>query len=198
VAEQEDREPPKRPTREELAERVELARHLLAMGCRKSYIKKRLRKKYGDLDHATIERYLTRAREEILAATGVPRPEHRGWSLAFYGAIRSNLRFGAKERLKAQERIDKLLGLEDKSPPDILEQFLASLPAELARALRAALSAALSPGATAEGGGDDDGGRLLEEPGRVHAGGAEPEPVAGAGADCQPVDPEAPEGAGKS
>jgi hypothetical protein len=109
---------PRQPTKEELADRIEYARQLLASGRLKSQIKRALRKQYGDLDHRTIERYLARAREQILLAIHAEKVHQRAYAFALYCSVLADPKASVRDRIAAQERIDKLLGLEEKAPDD--------------------------------------------------------------------------------
>lgn len=100
-----------KPTRMQLEDRVERTRQLLAEGNRKHVIKKVLKQAYG-VSAATCERYLRRARDLILEETGKPASEHRADAFAFYETLKADKSLPAIVRLKAQERVDKLLALE--------------------------------------------------------------------------------------
>jgi hypothetical protein len=99
------------PTDDEVEERVEFARGLLARHNRKSTVKRLMREKFGEMDARTIERYLSRARRRMLADIGRGRDDLRAESKAMYSSIISDNSANHFARLKAQERIDKLLGL---------------------------------------------------------------------------------------
>lgn len=98
-------------TRAELVERVALVKKMLCGGYAKCDVKRLIASKFG-VDFRTIERYLARARREILDDIGIPKDEHQGNSLTFYKSVLSDPKARNFEKLKAQERIDKLLGLE--------------------------------------------------------------------------------------
>src|SRR4051794_34657772 len=105
----------KRPTAAEVAERVEMARHFLALGMLKCDIKARIRAVYGaTLDHRTIEGYLARAREANVLRVAEERGAQRQESLDFYRAVQAEPLVDFRDKIKARERIDKLLGLELK------------------------------------------------------------------------------------
>jgi hypothetical protein len=144
--------PGEKPTKEQLEERIERTREMLASGLQKRVIKRRLAKRYG-VNPRTCETYLARARELIVQASGRARPEWRAESLAFYESVIADRLASTRDKVKARERIDKLLGLEDKSTGNPLEEILATLPPDLARALRGALAAALRPPPGGAGGG---------------------------------------------
>ncbi|HEV3023438.1 MAG TPA: hypothetical protein VGX76_13280 [Pirellulales bacterium] len=102
---------PSRPTDDELEDRIERTRCLLAAGNRKADVKKALIAAYG-VCARTCENYIARAREKILEGTGKPKDEHRAEALAFYETLKTSPESPVVAKIKAQERIDKLLGLE--------------------------------------------------------------------------------------
>jgi hypothetical protein len=143
----------RRPTTDEIAERVELCRSLLLRRVPKGTIKKAFRQRFGaDVDHTTIERYLQRAREGLVADLARGRQVHRAEALGFYESILADPAVPPRDKVRAQERIDKLLGLEDKSNQPPLEVVLGQLPAPIADPLRRLLADRVQPGRGAEGG----------------------------------------------
>lgn len=127
---------PKHPTAAEMAARVEYARQLLAGGAYKSTIAAALRAKFGPLCARTVEVYLSRAREKIHAAAHDGRVELRCESLAFYRSIIADPKADHRDKLKARERIDKLLALELRLPPvEVLCEYLGFTPEQLAAAV---------------------------------------------------------------
>lgn len=131
-----------------MAERIEFIRSAIVKRKPKSVIKSEFTEKFGKVSPRTIERYLSRARELILSTAADSRDWFRAQSLALYGSILSGDKVKVRDRIKAQERIDKLLGLESKIPMTGLEEFLASLPPEFVAELRRVLGEQLSQGAT--------------------------------------------------
>lgn len=101
---------PGRTEEEELEERVELTYRLLSDGLRKSDIKQALKDSYG-VCARTAENYLARARELQLLELREERDVHRGGALAFYRRIIADPTASIREKLLAQQQIDKLLGL---------------------------------------------------------------------------------------
>lgn len=99
-----------KPTQAELEERIEFTAKLLAARYFKGDIKRALVARYS-VDARTCERYLSRARELLIEWSGKSKDEHRNDALAFYESIiRSDA--SPADRMTAQGRIDKLLGLE--------------------------------------------------------------------------------------
>src|SRR5437762_3384351 len=131
----------RKPTTDEKAERIELCRSMLLRRVPKSTIKKAFRQRFGAaIDHATIERYLARAREVMLTDLTRGRQLLRADRLALYESILADPKAARRDKIKAQERIDKLLGLEDKSNQPPLEVILGNLPHAVAEPLRRLLA----------------------------------------------------------
>jgi hypothetical protein len=125
-------------TAEEMEERVDYTARMLARRVVKSDIKRELKSRYG-VTARTCEEYLSRARGVVLSWTGKAKAEHRVDSLAFYESVLQG-DASVAEKIKAQERIDKLLGLEEPqrlklSLDDILDQLPPDLSAETRRAI---------------------------------------------------------------
>lgn len=106
-----------RPTDDEYAERVDYAYALLARRKRPSEIKRRMRAKWPGMPARTIQNYLARAREQIQANAAQGRAVLRADSLALYESGIDDDKVPFRDKVKAQERIDKLLGLEVQLPP---------------------------------------------------------------------------------
>ena len=101
---------PGRTPVDELEERVRLTRDLLSKGLYKGQIKKVLKEKYG-VDHTTVETYLLRAREILLAELNQARDVHKSDALAFYKSILTDPKATVGNKINAQKRIDFILGL---------------------------------------------------------------------------------------
>lgn len=116
-----------KPTAEEQVELEDLAYNLLSSGYLKTDIKKYLRKWAEkkqkalqthnpgiviEMDARTVERYLSRARERMVAESGKTKDELRQDSLSFYLAIARDPVADHRSRLIARERIDRLYGLD--------------------------------------------------------------------------------------
>ena len=78
----------------------------------KSELKKRVRERYGIQNPRTIEEYITRARERLMTRLMRTKDEHRLESLSFYEGMLHSTATTPTEKIRARERIDKLLGLE--------------------------------------------------------------------------------------
>lgn len=99
-------------TREQRAEAVDIALRLLKARQTTADIKAVLRRKYPGLGHRQAMTDIARARERQLAELGRPKVEHQADAYAFYDSVVKNSKEETRDRIKAQERIDKLLGLE--------------------------------------------------------------------------------------
>ena len=90
--------------------------------------------------HVTIERYLTRARGHAADLTSRTAESPGRRRSAFYESVLADSKASIRDKVRAQERIDKLLGLEDKTNQPPLEVVLGQLPATLAEPLRGLLA----------------------------------------------------------
>ncbi|MEM1225948.1 MAG: hypothetical protein AAGJ40_09625 [Planctomycetota bacterium] len=101
---------PGQTTEDEMDERIRYTASLLYRGLFKSQIKKELRTKYS-VDARTVERYLSRAREEMLVELRDTRDNHKASSLKFYQSVLSDPKATFSNKIQAQKRIDFILGL---------------------------------------------------------------------------------------
>lgn len=96
----------------EVEHRVAHTEGLLRAGFHAPYeLKQKLMKKFG-VGYRMATDYITRARERLLTRLDQVKREHRADSFAFYEGQTMNPRATPSERIRARERIDKLLGLE--------------------------------------------------------------------------------------
>lgn len=112
------RKKPVKPTREEIQDRVEFTVFLLCRRLYKCDIKRILKKKYS-VAARTCEEYLARARAVLVKESGKTQETHRIESLRFYESVIAGDGTTMRDRLHAQERIDKLLGLESPQKHDV-------------------------------------------------------------------------------
>ena len=103
--------PGRKPDKKEHQKRIKMCVELLTRGFRDGEIKREVSTRY-DCSPRTVERYLRRAREELALELGAPRAEHKARSLDQYRAILRTGGLAPALLIKAQERIDKLMGLE--------------------------------------------------------------------------------------
>ena len=95
---------------EDKAERIETTRSLLAIGSSDGEIKRAVSAKYK-CSPRSVERYIKDARKLLLEATQQSADEHRAGAFAFYSHMKLNAARDC-DKIRAQERIDKLLGIE--------------------------------------------------------------------------------------
>lgn len=102
-----------KPTREQRDEAVEYTRELLIRALHFGQIKQALRMKFPWITgKSTCSDYVGRARQVMLSDMSTDREEQRAESLSRYHAVLRDKDSSPMEKIKAQERIDKLLGLE--------------------------------------------------------------------------------------
>lgn len=89
---------------------IRIARELSARRIPKGTIKRTLAEQFG-LSARSIETVFARAREEALAEFGKPKAEHQSDSLEFYQTVIRDPKASNKDKIRAQEGIDRLLGL---------------------------------------------------------------------------------------
>jgi len=77
----------------------------------RSVLKKKIKKKW-DLEWRMADIYISRARDRLLLHLNQTKEEHRANSLAFYEGVMMNPEANLTEKIRARERVDKLLGLE--------------------------------------------------------------------------------------
>lgn len=100
-----------KPTREEMRERVALCIEMLSVrGWKKWQIKKAFREKYGS-SARSVERYLSRARAILRSEVGKEDTDHLSESYAFYRSVIQSTNATIRDKIKAQENIDRLLGI---------------------------------------------------------------------------------------
>jgi hypothetical protein len=90
---------------------LRLVKKMLAMGRHASEIKQAIAQEFY-LSRRSVERYMKRARQEMIEHMDMPVKQHRSEALYFYHNMMNNPKSGPRERLRARERIDKLMGLD--------------------------------------------------------------------------------------
>lgn len=116
---------------------IELLMDGLATRMFKSQLKKLVRQclkgtAWGDLSHVAIEKMITEAKRRLRDEVGISREEGRASSIALYESIIRDPDADRALKIRAQERIDKVLGLEYQGaagddPDDIASQIRAAL-----------------------------------------------------------------------
>lgn len=109
-----------RYVRGEDRERVELCRKLLASRVSESDIERALAGKFG-IGRRAARRCVALARQRMLNAAGRSREVHVADAYAFYCSLIANAEAKDADRIKAQERIEKLFGLERASQSETTE-----------------------------------------------------------------------------
>jgi len=104
--------PRKRATPEQLQERIAYARELLLKGATKTEIRSAIRKKFGKQLHwSTCDWYSSRARAAMRKETGDGFDDLVSCSYSTYQSIIEDPDTKPLEKIRAQEAMDKLLGL---------------------------------------------------------------------------------------
>ena len=105
-----------RPHRSEHQQIIAACRDMFALGARNGEVKSRVSEQFG-ISPRTVERYMRRARDAMVEETTRSRTELRAEAAEVYRIILRDETANHFAKMKAQERIDKLFGLE--SPQQI-------------------------------------------------------------------------------
>lgn len=105
------RKPYVKPSQTDIDERVNYIIDCLCDGMKDGDIIRDCKVRY-DVTARTIATYLSRAREKMVDETKESRAAHRIKRLEWYHAVVDNPDVQWRDRIRAAERIDKLLGLE--------------------------------------------------------------------------------------
>lgn len=97
---------------DEIDERIEFVMELEAQALLPGQIKKAFRAKYGDTPHQTIADYVSRARARVQESYVEKRDELAKRAISRYEAIIRDPTSDTNARIRAQERIDKIWGVE--------------------------------------------------------------------------------------
>ncbi|QDU11626.1 hypothetical protein [Gimesia aquarii] len=100
-----------RISKEQQIQLVQLVKHLLSLGKHPLEIKRAVTLEFN-LSTRSINRYIARARHEMVERLEVPIEQLRAESFFFYVSVINDAKSTQRERLRARERIDKLLGLD--------------------------------------------------------------------------------------
>ena len=106
--------PGNKPTKKDYLGRIRLVADMMARGYRKADIKTVCRRRFG-VCYRTVENYISKARKFLLSELATTREDQKARALDLYrGVIRdSSGNVTVRERLIAQTRVDKILGLEE-------------------------------------------------------------------------------------
>lgn len=136
-----------KPTQDEIEERTEFVMELEAQYMHEGQIKRMFREKYGDVHYTTILDYIQRARARFKQSANVKPSDVAERAMAFYQAVIRDPCSTVTERIKAQERMDKIFGIEAPSRSELsgvnggaiqIEQLIAAselTPDDVRRAL---------------------------------------------------------------
>jgi len=108
-----------KPTQDEIEERTEFVMELEAQYMHEGQIKRMFREKYGDVSHVTINDYRLRARARMKESANVKPSDVAERAMAFYQAVIRDPCSTVTERIKAQERMDKIFGIEAPSRSEL-------------------------------------------------------------------------------
>lgn len=103
--------PHHKPTKDEGEQIQAYVITLLGRMKRPGEIKKDVANLFG-LEPRSVERYLSRARKEMRTETGKDKAEHRTDALYFYRSILEDNEASHRDKIRARERIDKLLAID--------------------------------------------------------------------------------------
>ena len=109
---------------------LRLVKKMLGMGKYPSEIKQAVSQKFH-LSRRSVERYMKRARREMVENLNIPVKEHRAEALYFYRSVVSDPNSSQRERLRARERIDKLLGLDIPAKIQVEDEEFDLTPAQI-------------------------------------------------------------------
>jgi len=124
---------PRQNHRLERERRIEITARLLADGYRDGQIKRMVAAECG-CRPLTVRGYIAEARRRLRAALGKGRDEHRAEALAWYQQMK-RAASNDYHRIRAAQRIDELLGLEEPRPRQQQGESLS--PEEFAERLEA-------------------------------------------------------------
>lgn len=99
-----------KPTKDELNHRIEMATYFLARRINKGEIKRIMMARFN-VTHSCVERYLHRARANLISRLGVSSEDNTVSSLAFYESIVTDPKTSVQHKMLAQEKIDWVLGV---------------------------------------------------------------------------------------
>ncbi len=137
-------------TKADVKERVEIVRRMLLQRFSKAEIKLMIAAKYG-IKHRMVANYIRRAQDILIAESGQGKDAHVAEAYGFYLAITHDDTAKNYDRIHAQTRIDKLLGLEspakfaqtDVEGNDVSRDDAGDMLADLVKRMRSRQSSAL-------------------------------------------------------
>ncbi len=103
--------PGSKPSALQMEQRITEVEMLLSLGSRRTQIHAAMEAKYN-IDWRTTDRYMSRARANLVKRSQKPKEEHCLDSFNFYQAIALNSAARPSDRITARKRIDELFGLD--------------------------------------------------------------------------------------
>lgn len=110
----------------ECEEIVDHVAELIGQRFRRSQIKIALREIDPNISYCTIQKIIALARRKIIATYGISPEQFKSEAIEFYSHIIREKKFPLRYRLQAQERLDKLIGLESfrvEDPQQFIEKI---------------------------------------------------------------------------
>ncbi|WP_298861937.1 hypothetical protein [uncultured Gimesia sp.] len=104
-----------RRTKEQRTLILRLIKKMIGLGKYASEIKTAIADQF-QLSPRSVERYLSSARREMRQRLETPLEQHRADSFYFYRSIIDSPESNTRDRIRARERIDKLLGTDSATP----------------------------------------------------------------------------------
>jgi len=109
------RKPFKKSTNAQVTRNVErLVHHMQQNPCALNGQLRRYCKREFDVEFRMAEHYIARAQSVLLERINAGRETMRAGSAAFYESVISDKSASVADRIRARERLDKLLGLDEK------------------------------------------------------------------------------------
>lgn len=100
-----------KPSKEEKAKQQQYVYELLQKGVLAGEVKRLVSSSSG-CSPRTVEAYISRARAKMREESGRDDDEHRSDAFHFYNSILTDKDASHRDKIRARERIDKLLGLD--------------------------------------------------------------------------------------
>jgi len=113
-------------------ELIDFTAELLGQRFRRCQIREELRKINPEISNRIITLLIAAARRKLIATYNVNPEQYKGEAIEFYSYVIRNSSFPIKFRIQAQERLDKLLGLEAlkvENPEEYISRLNAALQA---------------------------------------------------------------------
>ncbi|QDV17567.1 hypothetical protein Pan153_22200 [Gimesia panareensis] len=109
-------------SQEERKQVIRLIIKLISLSKDTTDIKQAVSEKYN-LSRRSVERYITSARREMVKQVNLPPEVHRAESLYFYLSVINDPKSTQRDRIRARERIDRLLDIDLSSITQARREF---------------------------------------------------------------------------